>query len=33
VTLQALWCILGVRRAHAAQALTGDRADRQRGMR
>jgi DHA1 family tetracycline resistance protein-like MFS transporter len=33
VTLQALWCILGVRRAHAAQALAGDPADRQRGMR
>lgn len=33
VTLQALWCILGVRRAHAAQTLAGDPADRQRGMR
>jgi DHA1 family tetracycline resistance protein-like MFS transporter len=33
VTLQALWCILGVRRAHAAQALAADRADRQRGIR
>ena len=33
VTLQALWCILGVRRAHAAQARAGDPADRQRGIR
>jgi len=24
VTLQALWCILGVRRAHAAEELAGD---------
>jgi MFS family permease len=33
VTLQALWCILGVRRAHAADALASDGIDRQRRIR
>jgi DHA1 family tetracycline resistance protein-like MFS transporter len=33
VTLQALWCILGVRRAHAAQQLAGDSPDRRRRLR
>lgn len=33
VTLQALWCILGVRRVRAAQHLAGDPADRQRRIR
>ena len=33
VTLQALWCILGVRRAHAAEEPVGDALGRQRRIR